>query len=77
MNLSAKLNEAMDKGATIQISTYLKVYRVRPKNRAEWRNLGYEMFKTDDAGSTWMIVGQSNKKPRYEIISGNKIQAFI
>ncbi|MGA1677592.1 MAG: hypothetical protein ACO377_14345 [Pseudomonadales bacterium] len=75
MTLADKINEALDAGKAVTIATYLRSVRVTAKNRAVWRAVGYEFFKTDSTGATLMIDGQSNGKPRYACIDGTKITA--
>jgi hypothetical protein len=75
MTLAAKINEALDAGKAVTITTYLCSVRVTAKHRAVWRAAGYEFFKTDSTGATVMIDSQSNGKPRYACINGTKITA--
>jgi hypothetical protein len=74
--LAAKINAAIDDGYMVQIATYLRVYRITAKTRAGWTKAGFDMFKADADGTTWMAEGTTKGKPRYVIINGCKVQAF-
>jgi hypothetical protein len=75
MDLIAKINAALDAGKTVTVASYLRVTSVKPKHRATWRAAGFEFFKTDADGAALMIDGQSQGKPHYSRIGGNKVTA--
>lgn len=75
MTLTDKINAALDAGKTVTVANYLRVTNIKAKHRAQWAEAGFPFFKTDSRGATLMIGGQSNGKPRYVCIDGNKITA--
>jgi hypothetical protein len=75
MELIASINAALDAGKTVTVTTYLRSVSVKAKHRAQWRAAGFEFFKAGDDGAALMIDGQSQGKPRYSRIGGNKITA--
>lgn len=75
MTLADKINAALDANKTVTVATYLRVVNVKAKHRKVWAEAGFPFFKTDANGATLMIDGQSQGKPRYACIDGNKITA--
>ena len=76
MTLTEKINKALDDNKTVQVSTALHITRVKAKNRKDWREAGFEFFKSDDGGSAYMITGQRNGKPKYDCIDYCSIKVF-
>jgi hypothetical protein len=63
-----KLNEALDAGKVVTVSTYTRHTPVKAKHRDAWRKAGFEFFKAGENGSLYMIAGQSKGRPRYDHI---------
>ncbi len=59
------INDFIDQGFTINVSTYGRVAKVTPSTRDAWRAAGYEYFKMGKEGNLLMIGGQTKGKPVY------------
>lgn len=62
-------------GVTVTVATYLRATKVKAKHRQQWRDAGYEFFKTEANGANVMIAGQKGGKPYYLCIDGAKVTA--
>jgi len=63
-----RINAALDQGGTISIATNLKVWHIRAKDRATWRDAGHEFFKADAGGGVRMITRVRKGRPVYDSI---------
>jgi hypothetical protein len=63
-----KLNEALDAGKVVTVSTCTRHTPVKAKHRDAWRKAGFEFFKNAADGALYMIAGQSKGRPRYDHI---------
>ncbi len=75
MTLADKINQALDNGLSVTVATYLRATKVKAKHRQQWRDAGYEFFKTEANGANVMIAGQKNGKPYYLCIDCAKVTA--
>ncbi len=71
------LNEASANGETIYVTTSLKQWKIRPDHVTAWRDAGYEFFKIDDTGSTFMIARTRKGKPVYDCIDFCHITTYV
>lgn len=76
MTLVEKINEALDKGLTVQVCTAMRITPVKAKHRQQWKDAGFDFFKTDSKGSSYMIEGQKNGSPRYACIDFCRVKIF-
>lgn len=76
MTLVEKINEALDNGLTVQVATATRITPVKAKHRNQWKDAGFDFFKSDEKGSSYMIEGQKNGTPRYACIDYCSVKVF-
>ena len=60
-----QLNEALDAGKVVTVSTYTRHTPVKAIHRDAWRKAGFEFFQNAADGALCMITGQSKGRPTY------------
>lgn len=80
MTHADKINNAIETGYTIVVSTYTRHTKIKKTYKAvkHWKERGYDFFKMSDCGEFLMMVEGSLDfdTPRYVNASGAKINAY-